>query len=36
MQQKLLKYEKMKVTAEVQYQIELAKLNYLTAKTYEQ
>jgi len=36
MQQQLLKYEKMKVTAEVQYQIELAKLNYLTAKTYEQ
>jgi len=34
MQQQLLKYEKMKATAEVQYQIALAKLNYLTAKTY--
>jgi outer membrane protein TolC len=34
MQQQLLKYEKMKATAEIQYQIALAKLNYLTAKTY--
>lgn len=34
MQQQLLKYEKMKATAEVQYQIAIAKLNYLTAKTY--
>jgi len=34
MQQQLLKYEKMKVTAEVQYQIELAKLKYLTAYEY--
>jgi outer membrane protein TolC len=32
MQQQLLKYEKMKATAEIQYQIALAKLNYLTAK----
>ncbi|MDB4584059.1 TolC family protein [Draconibacterium sp.] len=34
MQQQLLKYEKMKATAEVQYQTALAKLNYITAKTY--
>lgn len=34
MQQQLLKYEKMKATAEIQYQIAIAKLNYLTAKTY--
>jgi len=34
MQQQLLKYEKMKATAEIQYQNALAKLNYLTAKTY--
>jgi outer membrane protein TolC len=34
MQQQLLKYEKMKATAEVQYQIAVAKLNYLTARTY--
>ncbi|MDA0194031.1 MAG: TolC family protein [Bacteroidetes bacterium] len=34
MQQQLLKYEKMKASAEVQYQNALAKLNYLTAKTY--
>ena len=34
MQQQLLKYEKMKATAEIQYQIALAKLNYLTAKAY--
>ncbi len=34
MQQQLLKYEKMKATAEIQYQIALAKLNYLTAKIY--
>ena len=32
MQQQLLKYEKMKATAEVQYQIDVAKLNYITAK----
>jgi outer membrane protein TolC len=32
MQQQLLKYEKMKATAEIQYQIALAKLNYFTAK----
>ncbi|MDD3892739.1 MAG: TolC family protein [Bacteroidales bacterium] len=34
MQQQLLKYEKMKTTAEVQYQIELAKLKYITAYAY--
>ena len=34
MQQQLLKYEKMKSNAETQYQIALAKLNYITAKTY--
>lgn len=34
MQQQLLKYEKMKATAQVQYHIVLAQLNYLTAKTY--
>jgi outer membrane protein TolC len=34
MQQQLLKYEKLKATAETQYQIAIAKLNYLTAKTY--
>jgi outer membrane protein TolC len=34
MQQQLLKYEKMMATAEVQYQIAIAKLNYITAKTY--
>ena len=34
MQQQLLKYEKMKVMAETQYQTALAKLNYITAKTY--
>lgn len=34
MQQQLLKYEKMKATAEVQYNIAIAKLNYITAKTY--
>ncbi len=34
MQQQLLKYEKTMVTAKVQYQIALAKLNYITAKTY--
>ena len=32
MQQQLLKYEKMKATAEVEYHIALAKLNYITAK----
>jgi hypothetical protein len=30
MQQQLLKYEKMKATAEVQCQVELARLKYLT------
>lgn len=34
MQQQLLKYQKMKATALVEYQIALAKLNYLTAKTF--
>jgi outer membrane protein TolC len=34
MQQQLLKYEKTMATAEAQYQIALAKLNYITAKTY--
>jgi outer membrane protein TolC len=34
MQQQLLKYEKMKAMAETQYKIALAKLNYITAKTY--
>ena len=34
MQQQLLKYEKMKAMAETQYQTALAKLNYITAKTY--
>lgn len=34
MQQQLLKYEKMKATAEVEYQVALAKLNYITANTY--
>ncbi|MEX0980743.1 MAG: TolC family protein [Bacteroidales bacterium] len=34
MQQQLLKYEKMKATAEAQYQTALAKLNYITAKNY--
>ena len=34
MQQQLLKYEKMKATAEMEYQVALAKLNYITAKTY--
>lgn len=34
MQQQLLKYEKMKATAKTQYQTALAKLNYITAKTY--
>lgn len=32
MQQQLLKYEKMKATAEVQFQVALARLNYITAK----
>ena len=32
MQQQLLEYEKMKATAEVEYHIALAKLNYITAK----
>ncbi|MDN3670193.1 TolC family protein [Echinicola jeungdonensis] len=34
MQQQLLKYEKMKASAKSQYQITLAQLNYLTAKSY--
>jgi outer membrane protein TolC len=34
MQQQLLKYEKMMATAEVQYHVAIAKLNYITAKTY--
>jgi outer membrane protein, heavy metal efflux system len=34
MQQQLLKYRKLKTTALKQYHISLAKLNYLTAKTY--
>lgn len=34
MLQQLLKYEKMKATAVVQYQIAIAKLNYLTARTH--
>ena len=35
MQQQLLQYEKMKATAEVRYNIALAKLNYITAKHIE-
>jgi outer membrane protein TolC len=34
MQQQVLKYEKLKATAETQYQIALAKLNYITAYEY--
>lgn len=34
MEQQLLKYEKMKATAWVQYQLAIAKINYLTAKKY--
>ncbi len=34
MQQQLLKYEKMKATAEVQFQVALARLNYITAYAY--
>jgi len=34
MQQQLLKYDKMKASSEAQYQIALAKINYLTSKTY--
>jgi len=34
MQQQLLKYEKMDAMAETQYQTAVAKLNYITAKTY--
>jgi len=34
MQQQLLKYTKLKATALKQYHISIAKLNYLTAKTY--
>ncbi|MEQ9288245.1 MAG: TolC family protein [Cyclobacteriaceae bacterium] len=33
-QQQILKYQKMKATAEMQYHIALAELNYLTAKEY--
>lgn len=33
-QQKILKYEKMLVAAKVQHEVALARLNYLTAKTY--
>lgn len=33
-QQQLLKYEKLKATAETQYQQVAAKLNYITSKTY--
>ncbi|MFO7620653.1 MAG: TolC family protein [Bacteroidales bacterium] len=35
MQQQILKYEKMKATAEAQYQVAIARLNYLTAKSYQ-
>lgn len=34
MQQQLLKYQKLRATALKQYQIALAKINYLTSKTY--
>jgi outer membrane protein TolC len=34
MQQQLLKYEKMKASAKMQFHIAVAKLHYLTAKTY--
>lgn len=34
MQQQLLKYEKMQATAEMQYELAVARLNYITAKTY--
>jgi outer membrane protein TolC len=34
MQQQLLKYQKLKVAALTQYHIALAKINYLTSKTY--
>jgi len=34
MQQQLLKYQKMRATALTQYQIAVAKINYLTSKTY--
>ncbi len=34
MQQQLLKYEKLQATATAEYNIALAQLNYLTAKTY--
>ncbi len=34
MQQQLLKYEKLVAAAEANYQIALARINYLTAKTY--
>ncbi|MBW6500341.1 MAG: TolC family protein [Bacteroidales bacterium] len=35
MQQQILRYKKMRATAEVQYQSAIARLNYLTAKTYQ-
>ena len=35
MQQQILKYEKMKATAVAQYQVAIARLNYLTAKSYQ-
>ncbi|MTI22102.1 TolC family protein [Fulvivirga sp. RKSG066] len=34
MQQQLLKYEKMQATAEMEYELAVARLNYLTAKKY--
>ena len=34
MQQQLLKYQKMRATALTQYQIAVAKINYITSKTY--
>jgi outer membrane protein TolC len=34
MQQQLLKYGKMQATAEMQYELAIARLNYITAKTY--
>jgi len=34
MQQQLLKYQKIRATALTQYQIAIAKINYLTSKTY--
>jgi outer membrane protein TolC len=34
MQQQLLKYQKLRATALTQYQIAVAKINYLTSKAY--